>query len=243
MKITRYLIASSAVALSLLAASPALAHTKVAANGSVEGNSGLHLGSLLRISDNDEDKDRSKKHEDRDDKQKNTADITIAGTVTAKSGSTLTVKADNGTIYTVDAANAKISDRSDASVIGNVVVGDKVVVKGTLAGSVITAVKIRDVSFAKRAFLSAIGAADAGIVTAVNGSLFTLKSLGTRATTTVTTNASTTYKVNGATATSSALTVGSRAIIFGTTDANGSITASLVSILEIGLGFVKHFFH
>ena len=98
---------------------------------------------------------------------------------------------------------------------------------------------IHDKSAASAAFLSAIGAAGAGVVTSVDGSTFTIKSLGTHSTTTVTTNASTTYKVNGVATTSSALKVGSRAFIFGSTDSTG-ISASLVSILNIGVGFFKH---
>ena len=241
-------MASSAVALSLLMATPALAHTGVSLGASVDAksNAGFSLGSALRVSHGDDDDkndhDKSKndnngKHEDK------SANVTVSGTVSAVSGSTITLAGSNGTTYTVDVSHATISDRNDASVIANVAVGDMLVVKGTLAGSVITAKKIRDTSFVHRAFLSAIGAAGAGVVTKVDGSTFTLKSRGVSGTTTVTTNASTTYKVNGVATTSSALGVGSRAIVFGSTDASGSITATLVSILNAGANFFVRLFH
>lgn len=160
MKFTKYLIASSAVTLSLLMATPALAHSNrsVNASGETDVKSGLHLGSVMRH-DKDEDRD--------DNRDKRNAD--------------------------------------------------------------------------RQAFLAAIGAVGVGTVTSVDGSIFTLKSRGVSGTTSVTTNASTTYKVNGVTTTSNALSVGSRAIVFGTTDSTG-ITATLISILDVGRGFFKHLF-
>ena len=237
-------MASSAVALSLLMATPALAHTGVSLGASVDAksNEGFSLGSALRAShDGGKDDENKDKHDKRGDNAK--AGVTVSGTVSAVSGSTITLAGSNGTTYTVDVSHATISDRNDASVIANVAVGDMLVVKGTLAGSVITAKKIRDTSFVHRAFLSAIGAVGAGVVTRVDGSVFTLKSRGVSGTTTVTTNASTTYKVNGVATTSSALGVGSRAIVFGSTDASGSITATLVSILNAGANFFVRLFH
>lgn len=229
MKITRYLIASSAVALSLLVASPALADSQVSLNGSVGSNSylGLHHDSVARLHDNRDGNAHSK--------------VTIAGTVSAINGSTLTLAGRNGTTYAITVASALISNHNETIALSEIQVGDMLVVKGTISGSTITASKIRDTSFARRAFLSAIGAADAGVVTSINGSLFTLGSFGTSGTTTIATNASTTYKVNGVATTSSALAVGSRLIVFGTPDSTG-ITASLVSILNAGFGFMVHFF-
>ena len=153
-------MASSAVTLSLLMATPALAHSNrsVNASGEMDVKSGLHLGSVVR-----HDKD-----EDREDKR----------------------------------------DKRNAD---------------------------------RQAFLAAIGAANAGIVTSVNGSTFLLNSFGKNGTTTVTTDASTVYKVNGVATTSAALSAKSRVIVFGTTSSTG-INASIVSILNIGRGFFKHFF-
>ncbi|MCX6819888.1 MAG: DUF5666 domain-containing protein [Candidatus Adlerbacteria bacterium] len=91
-------------------------------------------------------------------------------------------------------------------------------------------------------FLAAIGAAGAGVVTSVNGSTVTLKSFGTKATTTVTTNASTVYKVNGQATTSAAVAAGSHVIVTGTTNADTSITASIISIFTGWFGFFKHLF-
>ncbi len=248
MKTTRYLLASSVAMMTLLVASPALADSKVSANGLLqsEGHAGLNLGLGLRSEsgrsndrdDSSRDRDnQSSSHRENEDKK-----MTVSGTVSAVSGSTITLAGNNGITYTIDASNAEISDRNDASIIGNVAVGDTLIVKGKLNGTVITAKKIRDVTFVHRSFLSAIGAAGAGVVTSKSGSSFTLKSRGMSGTTTVTTNASTTYKVNGVATTSGALSVGSRAIVFGSTDSSGGITATIVSILNAGARFFVHLF-
>lgn len=244
MKTTRYLMASGAVALALLVASPVFADMRMSANGLLGfgGDDGLHRGSGIGVrasghaGDNKGDKD-----DNRNEHAK--ANVTIPGTVSAISGSTITLNGANGVTYTVNASSTvMVSDRDDTVALSDISVGDMLIVKGTPSGSVITAKKIRDVSFARRAFLSAIGAVGTGVVTAINGSTFTLKSRGESGTTTVSTNASTTYKLNGVATTSSALSVGSRVIVFGTTTSPTSITASLVSIINLGVGFFRHLF-
>ena len=92
----------------------------------------------------------------------------------------------------------------------------------------------------QRAFLNAIGAAGAGVVTSVSGSTFTINPIGAQTTTTVTTNASTTYLLNGQATTSNALSVGSNVFVSGTTTSDTSITASIVSIWNSGIGFLRH---
>jgi hypothetical protein len=78
----------------------------------------------------------------------------------------------------------------------------------------------------------------AGIVTSVNGSVFTIDPAGAKSTTSVTTNANTTFRANGAATTSSALAVGARVLLFGTTTATSTsgdaFTASFVKILVDG---------
>ncbi len=89
-----------------------------------------------------------------------------------------------------------------------------------------------------------------GVVTAINGSTFTIDPVGNRASTTVSTNSTTVFRLNGNATTSSALEVGSRVALIGmpasstgaTSSPQASIEASVVSILNKGFGFFKHFF-
>ncbi len=66
----------------------------------------------------------------------------IAGTVTAKSGDSLTVKSANGATYTVDASGANI--RYVMSGDTTISVGDRVVVQGVMSGSTVVATRIID---------------------------------------------------------------------------------------------------
>ena len=96
----------------------------------------------------------------------------------------------------------------------------------------------------KERILARFNAIGAGIVSSVSASGFTFTPFGGSGTTTVTTNASTTFKVDGAATTSSAVTVGSRVIAVGTTSTStpDSIAAKFVIILNNGFAFLKHFF-
>ena len=86
----------------------------------------------------------------------------------------------------------------------------------------------------------------AGKVQSVNGSSFVVSRSG-KATTTVVTNSSTLFKVNGVATTSAALSAGSRVIVIGTTTATSTsgntIEASLVLIFSKFAGFCKHLMH
>lgn len=87
----------------------------------------------------------------------------------------------------------------------------------------------------------------AGVVTSVSGSTFVLDPIGKKkATTTVSTTGSTVFKVNGQATTSSALQVGSKVFLVGTTTATSTagdtFTASIVTIITRGFGHVKHWF-
>ena len=85
----------------------------------------------------------------------------------------------------------------------------------------------------------------AGIVTSIDGVLFTIDPFGAKATTTVTTNSDTVFKVKGEATSSSALEVGSKVIVVGTTtassDSGDSFTASIVKILGEGWGHLRLF--
>ncbi len=85
-----------------------------------------------------------------------------------------------------------------------------------------------------------------GIVTSVNGSVFTINPFGPKATTTVTTDGTTVFKAKGGATTSAALAVGSRVIVVGTTTATSStgdsITAYIVKIIGEGFGHMRFWF-
>ncbi|MFA6257563.1 MAG: hypothetical protein WC671_00950, partial [Candidatus Paceibacterota bacterium] len=80
----------------------------------------------------------------------------LYGTVTAVNGNTITMTVKRGsdanavtTTYTVDATNAKITKNNIAGTISSILVGDKIIVKGTLTGTNLVATKIRDGVFNK----------------------------------------------------------------------------------------------
>lgn len=73
----------------------------------------------------------------------------VIGTVSAVSGSTLTVLTKDGTSYTVNAASAKVSKavsgtKPTDSTVAAIAVGDTVGVQGTVVGTSVTAVHIMD---------------------------------------------------------------------------------------------------
>lgn len=261
MTTTKYVLASSAVTLALLVATPALAddHGGFSLNGDghfgigtvvralAQGDRDEGIGAQVRDLARNRHDDRDKKDkEDRDEHRSATstvnASVSISGTITAINGSQLTVQGQNGTTYTVNAANATLGGAFGTATLADLRVGDSVVVRGQLDGTVLTANRVRDLSLAQRLFLSAIGAAGAGVVTSISGNTFTIDPIGTGATTTVTTNASTTYKLNGQATTSSALNVGSNVIVTGTSTSDTSITATLVSIWNTSIGFLRSLF-
>jgi hypothetical protein len=68
----------------------------------------------------------------------------IAGTISAISGSTLTVTNKSNITYTVDATNAKIVQGQNTITISNISVGDSVVIQGTVNGTSVTASSVID---------------------------------------------------------------------------------------------------
>ena len=252
MKKTIYALASSAAVVALLAATPALADSDRGLRFGDDHDIGIGAVVRLLAKDGGHDgigatvRELAREQRDRDNRGENgrdehaTSTVAIRGTIAAISGSDITVSGSNGTTYTVHAANATLSGNGGAIVFGDLMVGDTVVVRGTLDGTVLTAVSIRDISLAQRSFLSLIGAAGAGVVTSVTGSTFTIDPIGAQSTTTVTTNASTTYLLNGQATTSNALNVGSKVFVSGTTTSATSITAAIVSIWNSGISFLRH---
>jgi hypothetical protein len=89
----------------------------------------------------------------------------VAGKVSAISGNTLTITANNGSIqYAVDATNAKILQRNDTISISGIKTGDTVIVQGVVNGTSITASTVLDQTGPAKAngnakiFLNKIGA-------------------------------------------------------------------------------------
>ena len=68
----------------------------------------------------------------------------VAGKISAISGNSLTVTTAGNVSYVVDATNAKILQGQNTITISNVVVGDTVMVQGTVNGSTITASTVID---------------------------------------------------------------------------------------------------
>lgn len=85
--------------------------------------------------------------------------------------------------------------------------------------------------------------ATVGVVTAINGSTFTISPVGHKATTTVSTDSATAFRADGQATSSGALQVGSHVALIGTSTSDTSIAASMVSIFTKGFGFFKHFLH
>ncbi|MEI6864043.1 MAG: DUF5666 domain-containing protein [Candidatus Adlerbacteria bacterium] len=240
MKKINYYLATSTVAVALIAAAPlfASAHEgKVATNVSVKesAKTNLNIGAGIDhilfgtpLPNKDQHANGS---------------INTSAVVTAINGSTLTVNAKGGTTYTVNAANVTVADDDNTAVsVSQIKVGDTVRIKGTVTGSTIVAEKISDSALRVRTVLAAHNAAGAGVVTSVNGSTFTIKPFGTQATTTVSAGSATVYRVNGDLASSSALTVGSKVVLAGNTNSDTSISATIVGIFTKGWSHFKHFF-
>jgi len=68
----------------------------------------------------------------------------VAGTISAISGSTLSITNKSNVSYTVDASNAKIVQGQNTVTISNVTVGDSVVIQGTVNGNSIVASSVID---------------------------------------------------------------------------------------------------
>lgn len=68
----------------------------------------------------------------------------VAGTVTAQSGSTLTLTNKGNVSYAIDAASATVIKRGATTTLASVIVGDSVVVQGTINGTAVTASTVVD---------------------------------------------------------------------------------------------------
>ena len=66
------------------------------------------------------------------------------GTVTAISGTTLTVTTKSGGVYTVDASSATVKESGTASAVSDIKVGDTVMIQGSITTASMTAKNIED---------------------------------------------------------------------------------------------------
>lgn len=230
-----YIIASAALG-AILVASPAYADQ----DKHRDGRFAIELGGISGVFDRKESREKKEdRKEDRKDARKHaaaTSSVAIHGTVTAISGSTITLTGKNGAVLTVDASAATFDDVS----LADIRVGDTIKVKGTVSGTVIAATKVSDKDSARREFVAKLNDLRVGIVTAVTPTGFTIARFGS-GTTTVTTNASTTIKAPGKNGTST-IGVGTKVIVAGSTSTPDSITANFVLVLNKGLGWLKHWF-
>ena len=69
----------------------------------------------------------------------------VGGTVSAVSGTSISITNTGGATYTIDATNAKVTkDGVSSATISNVSVGDSIIVQGTVNGSAVTGTTIMD---------------------------------------------------------------------------------------------------
>jgi len=174
------------------------------------------------------------------------------GQVTAINGTTLTVvtKAKPGgtaTTYTVNAANATVMKGGQTSTPSSFVVGDTVIIQGTISGTTITATVIKDGKAKPEQQIQGNGQpVIAGNVTAVSGNTITVSA----------NNGSVVYTVdamnaevhaNGAIGTISNIAVGDSVVVQGTVNGTSVIASSIIDNKKIGffggiMGFFKNLF-
>lgn len=244
--LTSKVVATGVIVATLLAAGPAFA------DSGRDENTGLHLGVFAKVLK----ENRQDRREDRRDTRHSTStaatstkQFTVEGTITFISGTTLTVQGGKGAVYTVNAGGASVVGHDNVSLtFSALAVNDKVQVKGSLVNNVIVATRIKDKSDAtgKTAKTAKVHrSVEAGIVNAINGSIFTIANFGSSGNTTVTTNGSTKYFVQGSATTSAALTNGAHVLVLGTSSATStsSVNASIVVILTEGLNWIKRLWH
>ena len=68
----------------------------------------------------------------------------IGGTVSAISGTSITITNKSNTSYTIDASSATVTKGSSTSAVSNIAVGDSILVQGTINGTSVTATTITD---------------------------------------------------------------------------------------------------
>jgi hypothetical protein len=242
MRINSKVMATSIVALSLLAATPALAdsgeHGESDVSVRTSGDAGLHLGSFLHFFAQGKE-DKQQKDTDTDtDSHKETAQV--FGSVAAKNGTTLTVTTAAQKTVAIDVSGATfVNAKGDTIALADIKVGDSVTARGTLLGTVLTASSVRDLG-AHGAFTQKVGVL--GTILSTNSGGFVVSPLGTS--TNVNVEITSDTKFRGDASGSSDLTTGDGVLVIGSTASTtpGTVTASLVVLFQDGLSFFKHLF-
>ncbi len=162
----------------------------------------------------------------------------VSGTVSGISGNTITLTAQNGTTYSVDASAAKIVKNKTSATLSEVVAGDTLVVRGTVSGNNVTATAIFDGQFQKvwSAIKSFAHDRFIGSVSSVNGSSFTISSQGRKLSTsyTVNTDGTTVIKKDGQNASLSDIVSGVKVRVTGTlASSTNTVTAKEVTIVTL----------
>lgn len=118
---------------------------KVKVQGTITGTNIVAVAIRDEVKKDDDEKQENKKQKPESTPliQGNGQPI-IMGIVSAVNGTTLTVTNRSNIAYTVDASTAKIQKRSSLSTLSEVVVGDNVIVQGTINGTAITAYSVID---------------------------------------------------------------------------------------------------
>jgi primosomal replication protein N len=159
---------------------------------------------LVKLRGNDNDQDNQPGHKQ-----------AVNGTVSATASTGFTLTDSKGTVWTINTANTTIITAFGQTLaLDSITVGSHANVQGSVSGNTVTA---------SRVVISPANthpASGFGTVTAVNGSSLTLQlnNHGIISSATVSTNASTTVIQNGATTTTSAITVGSKISVKGLWD-------------------------
>jgi|GEM_PF-5265243 len=249
MKTNKFLLATGAISIAFLVATPAFAEDGRSEKEHADQGSRfeLNLGKIARFFDAKDvkkDNDKKDKKDHREDKKSHaTSSTSVSGTVTAVNGSTITLLGENAAVYTINASGAQISGNGRTIAITDIRVGDVLKVKGTVSSSSVIATHVTDKTLAQREIRAQLDNLRLGVVTSVTATGFTIKQFGA-GTTTVTTNASTTVKAKGNNA-SSTIAVGSKVFVTGTTTSTApdTILGSVVYVVGKGFGFLKHFFN
>ncbi len=202
-------------------------------SNSLEINSQLNAG--VRTGDNDRDDNDEMRESDR----WNIGDHNprIVGTVTAISGTTLTLTSNNlsnntSTTYSIDASNAKVEMNGSVSSTSNIKVGDMIWVEGTISGTNVVATEIKDQKHndKKPDFMQGLQSNGqpiiGGKVTVVSGSMITITNKSNIAYTVDVTNAKITK--NGSTSTASNIAVGDTILAQGTITGTSVVAVSVV---------------
>lgn len=221
-----YIIGGTTVALSMLAALPALAATHAGINLRLDHKGPIGIGIHRPIAGHP-------------------MSPMVFGTVASINGTTISLTGKNNTTYSVDATNAKVMKGfGTVAQVSDIKVGDSLMVNGTINGTSVTATMIMDGQPPKpgvrgpKGPLGAnrfMGNGSMGSVTAVSGNSFTIQNKGRGGKTTsvtVTTDANTKVTKNGQADTLGDVAVGQMVMVKGTKNATTStIAATDVNII------------